>query len=141
MWSDYDDDGKPIQDEVLSCDVCGILEEEEVVFVKSWFEETKKPEPEPGQGEERLLVYEETKDKKSEEREVDDGEGAFTIVDRKKAMPKKKAQNEGVDDGDNVRFTEVGQKKARQKKKIPDNLLATGDIPQNALRRPGRPTR
>ncbi|CAN9358731.1 unnamed protein product [Alternaria alternata] len=124
VWSDYDDD-----------------EEEEVVFIRSWFEETKKPEPEPGQGEEQLLVYEETKDKKSEEREVDDGEGAFTIVDRKRARPKKKVQNEGVDDGDNVRFTEFGQKKARQKKKIPDNLLATGGIPKYALRRPGRPTR
>ena len=87
------------------------------------------------------MVYEETKDKKSEEREVDDGEGAFTIVDRKRARPKKKVQNEGVDDGDNVRFTEFGQKKARQKKKIPDNLLATGGIPKYALRRPGRPTR
>ena len=141
MWSDYDDDGKPIQDEVLSCNVCGILEEEEVVFVKSCFEGTKKLEPEPGQGEERLLVYEETKDKKSEEREVDDGEGAFIVVDRKRARPKKKVQNEGVDDGDNVRFTEVGQKKARQKRKIPDNLLATGGIPQYALRRPGRPIR
>ncbi|RYO34937.1 hypothetical protein AA0113_g636 [Alternaria arborescens] len=141
VWSDYDDDGKPIQDEVLSCNVCGILEEEEVVFVKSCFEGTKKLEPEPGQGEERLLVYEETKDKKSEEREVDDGEGAFIVVDRKRARPKKKVQNEGVDDGDNVRFTEVGQKKARQKRKIPDNLLATGGIPQYALRRPGRPIR
>lgn len=140
MWSDYDD-GKPIQDEVLTCNLCGILEEEEVVFIRSWFEETKKPEPEPGQGEERLLVYEETKDKKSEEREVDDGEGAFTIVDRKRARPKKQVQNEEVDDGDNVRFTEFGQKKARQKKKIPDNLLATGGIPQYALRRTGRPTR
>ncbi|CAN9438917.1 unnamed protein product [Alternaria alternata] len=126
------------------CHLCAHFntpEEEEVVFVKSWFEETKKLAPEPGQGEERLLVYEETKDKKSEEREVDDGDGAFIVVDRKRARPKKKVQNEGVDDGDNVRFTEVGQKKARQKKKIPDNLLATGGIPQYALRRPGRPTR
>jgi hypothetical protein len=72
---------------------------------------------------------------------VDDGEGAFTIVDRKRARPKKKVQNEGVDDGDNVRFTEFGQKKARQKKKIPDNLLATGGIPKYELRRLGRPTR
>ncbi|KAG9185395.1 hypothetical protein G6011_07939 [Alternaria panax] len=148
VWSEHED-GQPVQDKVLSCRFCGELEEEEVVFIKSWFEEVgkkererKEPEQKPEQ--EKSLIDQGTKDGKSEEREVDNGEGAFTVVDRKRAKPKKKkkkkVENEEVNDGDDG-LTKVDRKRAKPKKKIPDNLLANNGIPEYAFRKPGRPTR
>jgi hypothetical protein len=80
----------------MSCTVCEDLEEEEVMFIESWFEEEvgvkglAEKEVVQEQGQEKVLVYGGTEDEKIEEVEVDDGECAFTVVHRKRAKPMKK---------------------------------------------------
>ena len=54
----------------MSCTVCGDLEEEEVMFIKSWFEEEvgvkglAEKEVVQEQGQEKVLVYGGTEDEK-----------------------------------------------------------------------------
>jgi hypothetical protein len=95
LWP-KDEDEEHIKDGVMSCTVCEDLEEEEVMFIKSWFEEEvgvkglAEKEVVQEQGQEKVLVYGGTDDENIEEVEVDGGECAFTVGHRKRAKPKKK---------------------------------------------------
>jgi hypothetical protein len=66
------------------------LEEGEVVFVKSWFEELDRVEEEVGEQQEEKKEIDGNEKGKVKIDDFDDGQGAFIIVDRKRAKPKKK---------------------------------------------------
>ena len=70
----------------LSCGICEDLEEEEVVFVKSWIEELDAIKEEKTEQQEKdKEVKEEKEDKEAKLEDFDDGQGDFVVVDRHKA--------------------------------------------------------
>jgi hypothetical protein len=76
------------------------LEDEEVVFLKSWFEYLdgvkEQAEEQHEQANKKAAGKEEEEDEKVEMVDFDDGGGAFTKVNRKRARPKKKTVWEGT---------------------------------------------
>ena len=67
----------------LSCGICEDLEEEEVVFVKSWIEELDAiKEERTGQQEKNKEVKDEKEDKDVKLDDFDDGRGDFVVVNR-----------------------------------------------------------
>ena len=67
----------------LSCGICEDLEEEEVVFIKSWIEELDATKEERTEQQEKDKDGKEDKDAKLDD--FDDGRGDFVVVNRRRA--------------------------------------------------------
>jgi hypothetical protein len=74
------------------------LEEEEVVFLKSWFEDLDGVNEQAEEQHEQAKKKDEGKkeDEKAEMDDIDDGGGTFIKANRKRARPKKKDRGEGT---------------------------------------------
>jgi len=93
-----DKDGNSIPGSTLSCVVCEDLEEEEVVFVKSWIEDLDaiKEEKTEQQEQKDKEFKDEKEDNEAKLEDSDDGQGDFIVVDRHRARSNRGARGGGA---------------------------------------------
>jgi len=82
----------------LSCGICEDLEEEEVVFIKSWIEEldATKEERTEQQEQKNKKFKDEKEDKEAKSEDFDDGQGDFVVVNRHRARSNRGAGGGGA---------------------------------------------
>lgn len=81
----------------LSCGICEDLEEEEVVFIKSWIEELDAiREKRTEQQEKDKDEKDEKEDKDAKLDDFDDGRGDFVVVNRRRARSNRGTGGGGI---------------------------------------------
>ncbi|KAI4712312.1 hypothetical protein J4E89_002578 [Alternaria sp. Ai002NY15] len=92
-----DKDGNRMLGSALSCGICEDLEEEEVVFIKSWIEELDAiREKRTEQQEKDKDEKDEKEDKDAKLDDFDDGRGDFVVVNRRRARSNRGTGGGGI---------------------------------------------